>query len=150
MSSKLEISKFPLLEQQIKELAENKRLIDLLNVRKSLILQNSGKINPYELNEQSILEIETNKNLAKVHSQVNQSEHQIKSIINYFTEKLAEMENGVYEKTIETAETQSKKNKKLLTFISQYDRSDLDADLSKKIHFFISLRNFISPPKIKK
>jgi len=145
-----EIAKFPLLEQKIKELETKKRLIDLLNIRKSMLLDNSISLKPYEYNEKEILAIETDQLLAKTHAQVQQDEIQVQSMIKYFTETLAEMDNGGYELMIENGQRRGKKDETLLKFMTEYDMSEFDTDLSKKLHYYISIRNYIKPGKQEK
>lgn len=151
MSFKLE--KFPHLLNLKNTIEDMKRYIDLLNKRKVLLKEKNTEKSEYEKNEDEIVIIRTNWELAKSHKNLREKE-------NYFTEFCEKLEEHIKETNENFDDVVSKARnwrgnktiaEQLRVEFETVEKEDLNKDWQMRIKHFITLKAIMNPkPKSKK
>lgn len=151
----LDVNKFPHLLSIQERIDELTMLIEKLNIRKSLIDSNKADKSPFELNEDAILVIKTNWELAKSHKSLAEKTKYVKE----FTERLIKYIDEINEnfesmRVKALSYLQNNKNSKnndtvkaLTVEFEQVKDTDLDENWEVRVKHYIMLKSIFDAPK---
>jgi hypothetical protein len=152
-----DVNKFPHLLSIQERVEELTLFIEKLNIRKSLINSQNAKKSQFEQNEDEILLIQTNWDLAKSHKNLAEKTQYVKE----FTEKLIKYIDEVnenFETVRNKAFTYLKNNKEaknnetvkaLEVEFEQVKDTDLDENWEVRVKHYIVLKTIFEAPKKK-
>ena len=148
-----DLDKFPHLLNLKNTIEDMKRYIDLLNKRKVLLKEKNTEKTEYEKNEDEIVVIRTNWELAKAHKNLREKE-------NYFTEFCEKLDEHIQEANDHYDEVVAKARawkgnktiaEQLRVEFDTVQKEDLNTDWQMRIKHFITLKAIMNPkPKTNK
>jgi len=146
ISKELDLSKFPSLEMNKKQVEEHTKLVALLDKRIVLIQADWENLNDFEKNEREILLIKTGFELASYHTKKKKYERIVKDIM-----KTVEVIDEVHEKFDEInkkAYERAKKDKNVEEFLKQAEFDEFETNYESKITHYFALKNYFATNKI--
>lgn len=148
----LPIDKLPHLRFQLESVETMEKLIELLNQRKKIIVeeQESGvELSNYEKNERKITLLKTDIELAQTHTNKIKKNKYIEDVRNSFSEVLKEMDKE-WSNLVEKAENVRDKKKEVNEILETFDLVKFEENWELAVNFYVNLKNAVNPPKDEK
>lgn len=145
------IEKFPRLEAVQKQVESDKELIELLKIRKALLLERIvpfdevTKENEFENNENLIKIKKTDSDLASTYRKINEKESGIKEYIEKFIKPAIDCIDEEYDTVYKNAEIVAKKDATLKSIFDQTQFELFAENWEHKFNFFIAVKNYLYP-----
>jgi uncharacterized protein with PIN domain len=127
------------------------KMIALLNKRKEIITSSEEKLSEFQNNENAILLLRTDYELAKHHKNVQGIAKENDSYIEKATEIVAEMSEK-WSEIIAKAKKEGVNKKDIAQIVKSMDDIDIEANIDVKINYYLQLKSMVlnQPSPLKK
>ncbi len=148
-ADQLPLEQFPHLQFQEGQVEVYKSLIEKMNKRKELIKADSEPKNDYVANENEILIIKTDMELARIHTNLIKKQMYIKDFRSSCLKTLVEMETK-WNEVMAKGRLMQDKDDQLKEAMGKADAELFDKNLEAKISHYLTIKNILNPPKEEK
>ena len=126
-------------------------MIALLNKRKEIITSSEEKLSEFQNNENAILLLRTDYELAKHHKNVQGIAKENDSYIEKATEIVAEMSEK-WSEILAKAKKEGVNKKDIAQIVKSMDDIDIEANIDVKINYYLQLKSMVlnQPSPLKK
>jgi uncharacterized protein with PIN domain len=127
------------------------KMIALLNKRKEIITSSEEKLSEFQNNENAILLLRTDYELAKHHKNVQGIAKENDSYIEKATEIVAEMSEK-WSEILAKAKKEGVNKKDIAQIVKSMDDIDIEANIDVKINYYLQLKSMVlnQPSPLKK
>ena len=148
-----DLEKFPHLISVKNAIESQKRYIECMNKRKVLIKENNAEKSEYQKNEDEIVLLRTDWELAKAHKNLREKEDYFRDFSQQVSGYVDEV-NEKYEQVFSKAKSfKSERNKVIYEQLqAEFDAVkdvDMDEDWQMRIKHYITLKTILNPKKQK-
>jgi hypothetical protein len=144
MAITIPMDKFPRLQSLQKIVADLKNLVEYLNKRKSLIKNNIDEVTPYQNNENKILVIQTDIELARLHTTIYEKEKQIKDYMDNELKSLNECDEE-FENLMNKAREVAKSDALLDGVIKETNFDFFKENYEHKLNHYLAIKKYLTP-----
>jgi hypothetical protein len=144
MAITIPMDKFPRLQSLQKIVADLHNLVEYFNKRKSLIKNNIDEVTPYQNNENKILVIQTDIELARLHTTIYEKEKQIKDYMENEMKSLNECDEEF--ETLMNKAREVAKNDTLLDGVLKETNFDFfKENYEHKLNHYLAIKKYLTP-----
>jgi hypothetical protein len=138
------MDKFPRLQSLQKIVADLKNLVEYFNKRKSMLTNNSEEVSAYQKNENKIIVIQTDIELARLHTTIYEKEKQIKDYLDNEMKSFSECEEE-FENLMNNAREVAKKDALLDGVIKETNFDFFKENYEHKLNHYLAIKKYLAP-----